>query len=164
MNLSIIAAIGKNRELGYQNKLLWHIPADLKRFKTITSGHTVIMGRTTFESIGSKPLSNRRNIVLTRQKNFNATDVNIVNTIPSMLRLIDPFEETFILGGAEVYEQLLPYTSKMYLTLVHKDYTADTFFPDFDRNSWKTIERSDITGDEKAAVGYSFVTLVRLNQ
>jgi dihydrofolate reductase len=164
MNLSIIAAIGQNRELGFKNKLLWHIPADLKRFKTITSGHTVIMGRRTFESIGKKPLSNRKNIILTQQKGFTGQDVLVADTITAALNFIDPAEETFILGGALVYEQFIPYTNKMYLTIIQQAYRADAFFPDFERNSWEITEQIDVDNDERAGVNYSFMTFVRLSQ
>jgi dihydrofolate reductase len=161
MNLSIIAAIGKNHELGYQNKLLWHIPADLKRFKTITSGHTVIMGMKTFESIGSKPLPNRRNIVLTH-RDLKSDTVIIANSIRQIFELIDNNEETFILGGALLYRQLLPMTRKMYLTHIEKEYSADTFFPAFDRNDWNVIENIRVSGDKKAGVDYSFITYLRI--
>jgi dihydrofolate reductase len=164
MNLSIIAAIGQNNELGYRNGLLWHIPADLKRFKTITSGHTVIMGRRTFESIGNKPLSNRRNIILTRQKEVPGSEVMLADSVPAIIRMINPNEETFVLGGGMVYELFLPYCNKLYLTVVHQNYPADTFFPDFDKSSWEISERIDIDDDEKAKVRYSFVTYIRLSQ
>ena len=161
MNFSIIAAIGRNYELGYQNKLLWYIPADLKRFKNITSGHTVLMGMNTFKSIGSKPLPNRRNIILTHRK-IKSDAVIVANSIPQVFELIDKNEETFILGGAMLYKQFLPMTRKMYLTHIEKEYVADTFFPAFDRNDWNVIENIRISDDAKAGVDYSFITYARI--
>jgi dihydrofolate reductase len=161
MNISIIAAIGKNRELGYQNNLLWHISADFKRFKSITLGHTVIMGLRTFESMGSRPLANRRNIILSDQPLQPAPDIILAGSIPEVLNMIDANEESFIIGGATLYTQFLPLANKMYLTRVHKEYTADTYFPEFDGKEWKVIEQKDLTGDEAAGVDYTFITLIR---
>lgn len=136
--ISIIAAIGKNRELGKDNKLLWHIPEDAKRFKDLTSGHVVIMGRKTYESLPEKfrPLPNRINIVVTRNPTF--TKINqliVVGSIEEAIRLAQdkmPSKEIFIIGGASIYEQGIKYSDKLYLTLVEKEYPdADTFFPDY---------------------------------
>ncbi len=149
--VSIIAAIGKNRELGKDNKLLWHISADLKRFKELTTGHPVIMGRKTFDSIG-KPLPNRLNIILTHDKeafgmkysNYiqqsegdSKTRLVVVSSIDEALKhasrylIHAPRCEVFVIGGARVYEQFLPVADKLYLTLVDGEYEADTFFPDY---------------------------------
>jgi len=160
-NISIIAAIGMNNELGRNNKLLWHISGDLKRFKKITTGFTVIMGRITFHSINNKPLPNRRNIILTRDKGLHFPNVEIVHSVDEALELVKSESEVFILGGAAVYEQFLPFTDKMYLTKVHREYTADAFFPVYDESGWHVIERKEIVGDEQAGVDYSFVTLKR---
>ncbi len=144
--ISIIAAIGKNRELGKNNKLLWHIPEDFKRFKTLTSDHIVIMGRKTFESIG-KPLPNRTNIVITRNKNvveqfiapkidgvINHTTTIFYHSLEEALRFAQGKEskEIFIIGGGEIYKQGIKYADKLYLTLVNQEYPeADAFFPDY---------------------------------
>ncbi|MBN2523470.1 MAG: dihydrofolate reductase [Bacteroidales bacterium] len=160
-NISIIAAIGKNNELGKGNQLLWHIPGDMKRFKRITSGHMVIMGRKTFHSINNKPLSNRRNIVLTRDTSLYFPNVGIVHSVDEALELVKSESEVFILGGATVYEQFLPFTHRMYLTRVHRGYNADAFFPVYDESNWYVIERKDIVDDKQAGVDYSFVTLKR---
>jgi dihydrofolate reductase len=162
MKLSIIAALGDNYELGFENKLLWHISADLKRFRKITFGHTVIMGRVTFNSIGNKPLSNRRNIIMTRARDRIWAGVEYAASVREAICLIDPEEEVFILGGAAIYEQFLPLVTRMYLTLVHRKYRADTFFPKYDPTEWETIEKIDITGDIQAGVDYSFLTLSRI--
>jgi dihydrofolate reductase len=160
--ISIIAAIGKNYELGKNNDLLWHISADLKRFKKITSGHPVIMGRKTFDSINNKPLPNRRNIIITHSVGYSLPGVEIVHSVTEALKKIGDDEEVFILGGATIYEQLLPVSDKMYLTLVDKEYEADTFFPRFDPDQWKTLENISITDDKQAGVKYSFITLQRI--
>ncbi len=133
MKISLIAAIGQNRELGKDNKLLWHIPADLGRFKKITLGHPVIMGRKTFESIGS-PLPNRLNIVVTRNPNFSAP--NQVVVCYSLKQALQKAAETktdevFIIGGASIYQQAIKKADKLYLTVVEGNFTADTFFPDY---------------------------------
>lgn len=141
--ISIIAAIGKNRELGKNNKLLWHIPEDFKRFKTLTSGHIVIMGRKTFESIG-KPLPNRMNIVVTRNQSWTPFMVNplgcrVCNSMEEAIKKGAAFakasasqREIFIIGGGEIYKQGIKYADKLYLTLVNKEYPdADAFFPDY---------------------------------
>jgi dihydrofolate reductase len=161
MNISIIAAIGKNRELGFQNRLQWHIPADLKRLKNITTGHTVIMGRRTFESIGNRPLPNRQNIIITHQSDFQASNYRVAHSVSEVLQMTDTSEEVFIMGGARIYEQFLPYTQKMYLTRIHYNYIADTFFPEFNEDDWEIIELKDIKGDKRAGVDYSFITLRR---
>jgi len=158
-NISIIAAIGKNNELGRNNELLWHIPEDMKRFKRITSGHAVIMGRKTFHSINNKPLLNRRNIVLTKDTSLYFPNIEMVHSVDEALELVKLESEVFILGGAAVYEQFLPFTHKMYLTKVHREYDADAFFPVYDESDWHVIERKDIVGDEQSGVDYSFVTL-----
>jgi dihydrofolate reductase len=161
MNISMIAAIGKNRELGYRNELLWHISADFKRFKSITTGHTVVMGLRTYESIGSRPLPNRRNIILTDRPLETEPIVLQAGSVDEVLKMIDPEGETFIMGGASVYKQFLPLSQKLYLTLVHKEYLADTWFPEIEMDDWEVIEQTKVTGDEKAGVDYTYLTLRR---
>lgn len=132
MNIIAIAAIGKNRELGTKNRLSWRIPDDFKRVKEITMGHPLIMGRKTFESIG-RPLPGRTNIVITRDTNYVAKGCLVVNSLEEALKKAREIEEeVFIFGGAEIYEQAMPYTNKLYLTLINdKDSEADAFFPDY---------------------------------
>jgi dihydrofolate reductase len=160
--LIIIAAIGRNRELGKDNDLLWHIAADLKRFKELTSGHTVIMGRRTFNSIRNKPLANRKNIVITRQKNFPGNGALVVSSPEEALEHTREDEEVFVLGGATIYAQFLSRTSKMYLTQVDAVYHADVYFPEFDEKEWQVIERTNITNDKQAGVNYSFINYRRI--
>jgi len=161
MILSIIAAIGKKNELGYNNDLLWHIPADLKRFKEITTGHPVIMGRRTFNSINNKALPNRRNIVISTKEKLDFKGIEHARSIEEAIKFVNGENEVFILGGATIYEQFLPFTDKMYLTFVHRTYNADTFFPDYKSDEWIESERIDVRDDSKAGVDYSFVLLNR---
>ncbi len=156
MILSAIAALGQNREIGFQNQLLWHIAADMKWFRQHTSGHTVIMGRLTFESINSKPLPKRRNIVISSNPASLHPDVEMVASVEEALARVQNEEEVFVLGGARVYQQMLPLCQRMYLTHVHRAYTADAYFPVFSSNEWRETERTDINDDPQAGVAYSF--------
>lgn len=130
--ISIIAAIGKNRELGKGNRLLWNIPEDMLHFKTLTTGHPVIMGRKTFESIG-KPLPNRTNIVVTKNKNFKPEGVIVTHSLEQAISIGESRDshEIFIIGGGEIYNQALRLADKLYLTVVDGKFDADTFFPDY---------------------------------
>ena len=130
--ISIIAAIGENRELGRDNKLLWRIPEDLKRFRVLTEGHPIIMGRKTFESIG-RPLPKRTNIIITRQADYKAEGCIVVGSVEAAIAKAKEFDEQeiFIIGGGEIYKQALPMVDKLYLTVVKGSFHADVFFPDY---------------------------------
>ncbi len=160
MIVSIVVAIAQNNAIGKNNKLLWHLPADLKHFKQITSGHTIIMGRKTYDSIG-RPLPNRRNIVITRNTGLAIEGAEVVTTLDDALALCDNDEEVFIVGGAQIYEQALAKTDRIHLTTVHQNYDADTFFPEIDKQVWKVINSEDHAPDEKNVVAYTFSTLER---
>lgn len=136
---TIIAAIGKNRELGRDNKLLWSLKGDLKFFKEKTTNHTIIMGRKTFESLG-RLLPNRKHVVISSSNDF-PEEVNVYNNIESLLsHYKDSSEELFIIGGAKIYSEFIDYATKMYLTLVDGEFDADVYFPMFDENDWtKTV-------------------------
>jgi len=135
--ISLIAAIGKNNELGANNSLLWHLPADMARFRDTTRGHTVIMGRKTFESIG-KALPNRRNIVITRNQDYKFENIEIANTLTEALDMVDRNEEVFVIGGAEIYKESIDTADKLYITHVDAEFKdADTFFPAIDSEKWK---------------------------
>ena len=163
VKISIIAATSShNNAIGNGGELLWQIPEDLRRFKKLTIGHPVIMGRKTFDSINNKPLSGRRNIIITHAVDYSYQDVDIVHSVDEALEKIGSDEEVFILGGATIYEQFLPITDFMYLTLVDEEYEADTFFPRFDQQQWKPIESISITNDEQTGINYSFITLQRI--
>lgn len=159
--LSIIVAVSENNAIGKDNQLLWHLPADLRHFKSITSGHTIIMGRKTYQSIG-KPLPNRRNIVISRKANLQIPGVEVVGTINDALALCNTEQEVFIIGGAEIYRQTLPYTHKIYLTRVHRYFDGDTFFPELSTAEWQEVEKIDYLPDEKNTLPYSFSTLERI--
>lgn len=160
---TIIAAVAKNNAIGKDNKLLWHLPEDLKRFKKITTGHTIIMGRKTFESL-PKVLPDRHHIVITRNKSFKVEDnrVTVVNSIEDLLDLLKKNEEYFVIGGAEVYKQLLPYVEKIYLTSIDKGFNADAFFPDIDYKAWSIVEKTEYQKNGKNLLPYRFITLKRI--
>lgn len=160
-SLSIAVAIGENSAIGKNNQLLWHMPADLKFFKQTTSGHTVIMGRKTFDSVG-KPLPNRRNIVITRDSQLKIDGVEVVNSLDEAITASQNEEKSvFIVGGAEIYKQALPKTEILYLTTIHHTFDADTFFPEFDRNEWNLVSSEAHQADEKNKYDYTFEVLKR---
>ncbi|KAI3350184.1 dihydrofolate reductase [Clostridium botulinum] len=163
--LSIIVAIAKNNVIGNDNKLIWHISEDLKRFKEITSGKTIVMGRKTFESLPGV-LPNRKHIILTRDKNFkvNSECVEIIYDFDELLsKYKNSDTEVFIIGGGEIYKQLLPHTNKLYLTKINKDFDGDTYFPQINYDDFKVDYKSDIIIDEKSKLEYNFINLSRLS-
>ncbi|EES47751.1 dihydrofolate reductase [Clostridium botulinum] len=163
--LSIIVAIAKNNVIGNDNKLIWHISEDLKRFKEITSGKTIVMGRKTFESLPGV-LPNRKHIILTRDKNFKVNS-ECVEIIYDFDELVSKYKnsntEVFIIGGGEIYKQLLPHTNKLYLTKINKDFDGDTYFPQINYDDFKVDYKSDIIIDEKSKLEYNFINLSRLS-
>ncbi len=156
-NITIIAAIGKNNELGFKNKLIWNIKEDLKRFKKLTIGHSIIMGRKTFESI-SKSLPGRLNIVLTKNKKFKAENVSIASNIFEALELTKDDNQPFIIGGSEIYSLFLDMTETIELTRVHDNFKADTFFPDLNFNDWDKISEKKYYSDNLDNLSFSFIT------
>ncbi|MFK5958001.1 MAG: dihydrofolate reductase [Lutibacter sp.] len=159
--ITIIAAIAENNALGKDNQLIWHLPADLKRFKKVTSNHKVIMGRKTYESLG-KPLPNRTNIIITRNTNFKAEGCVIVNSLQEAIEASKEDENPFILGGAEIYKQAIEIADKLDLTFVHHLFEADAFFPKIDTTIWKEISRENFKADDKNKYDYSFVSFKRI--
>ena len=157
VNINIIAAIAENGAIGLKGKLLYWLPADLKRFKALTTGHTIIMGRKTFESLPKGALPNRRNIVLSRSKK----DFPGAETFPSLNKALASCsndEETYIIGGASVYAEALPIADRLCLTEVHDTPAeADAFFPTFDRNEWEVVFREEHQSDEKHSQSFNFV-------
>ncbi|WP_316810829.1 dihydrofolate reductase [Pedobacter heparinus] len=160
MTVSIVVAIAENNAIGKNNELLWYLPTDLKHFKQLTSGRTIIMGRKTFDSIG-KPLPNRRNIVITRSAGMEIPGTEVVNTLDQALALCIAEEEVFIVGGAEIYRQAIDKTDKIYLTRVHAQYAADAFFPEIDQKNWDEVDTEPHQPDEKNNLAYTFSTLLR---
>lgn len=155
MKLSIIVAVARNNIIGRDNKLVWHLPADMKFFKNTTMGHTLIMGRKTFESFG-KPLPGRTSIVITRQAGWQYEGVSVAHSLDDAIALAPKNEEVFVIGGAEIYRQALPYCYKIYLTLVHHDFEGDTSFPEVDFSEWELMSDVKHPADEKNAFDYSF--------
>lgn len=150
--------------IGKDNALPWHLPADLKFFKMMTTNHTVVMGRKTFESIG-KPLPNRRNIVLTRDVNWNNPyGVETFSSIEELLEQLDPAEKTFIIGGANLYEQALPYVEEMLITQVHHRFEGDTYFPAFNKAAWMINVLDRCASDEKNEYAQTYLQFIRNNR
>ena len=161
--ISIIVAIAQNRAIGYKGDLIYHLSADLKRFKALTTGHTVLMGRKTFESLPKGALPNRRNIVLTHQQGVSFPGTEVYPSLAEALEHCTPDERVFIIGGAQIYAQALELADELEITLVHDTPAeADTFFPDYICNGrWKLISQEDHDPDEKNPFPYSFLTYRR---
>jgi dihydrofolate reductase len=153
--LTFIVAIAENNVIGKDNKLIWHLPADLKFFKQTTLGHPIVMGRKTFDSIG-KPLPGRRNIVLTRNRDFQHNGVEVYYSPEELMNHLSDKEEVFVIGGAEVFRLLYPYTQKMVITRVHQSFEGDIFFPEFDMTGWKKTWSEKHSSDEKNPFDYTF--------
>ena len=158
----LIAAASKNNALGKDNDLLWHLPDDFKRFKKLTSGHKIIMGRKTFQSL-PKPLPNRTHIIITRDRDYTVDfdDCIVVHSIEAALKLVEDDEISFVIGGGEIYRQSEKYATKIELTRVHRAFEADTFFPEIDLNDWKLIEEEYHPRDEKHKYDFTFLTYTR---
>jgi len=156
--LSIIVAIAQNNAIGKDNDLLWHISEDLKRFKRTTLNHTVVMGLNTFYSLPVRPFPNRRNIVIVDDKTVKIEGCEMAYSIEEAVDLCDENRENFICGGASIYRQFLPLADKLYLTVVYKDFEADTFFPEINYNDWKLIEESERMLDEKTQLAFAYFT------
>ncbi len=155
-NFSIICALANDNVIGNDNKLLWHISEDLKRFKRLTTGKTIIMGRKTFDSLPFKPLPKRRNIVITRDKNFSHEGCEVVHSFDQAIAAADADKENFVCGGGEIYEYFISIANKMYLTNVEASYVGDTRFPDVDFTTWKVVEKKRHEATETCPA-YSFV-------
>lgn len=159
-NISIIVAIAENFAIGKNNDLLFHLPNDLKRFKQITIGKPVIMGRNTLLSLPNGPLKNRRNIVISDIHGDNFEGCEMTSSIEGAVELVRNEEEAFIIGGGMVYRQFYPLAGKLYLTLVHQPFDADVYFPDIQYGEWQETFREDLF-DEKNNFNYSYINLVR---
>ncbi len=152
--ISIIVACSKNNVIGNDNKLIWHLPNDLKRFKRLTNGNPILMGRKTFESIG-RPLPNRINIILTRDKNFKADGCIVYNNIEEALEIFHT--NLWVIGGSEIYNQFLPHANSIEMTLIDKEFEGDSYFPELDK-SWNIVNAEQHTNDE---FSYSFISMIR---
>jgi dihydrofolate reductase len=162
MIVSIVVAISENNAIGKNNQLLWHLPEDLKFFKRVTSGHSIIMGRKTYESIG-RPLPNRRNIVISRQ-NLVIEGCEVVPSLDKALEITAAEEEVFIVGGGQIYVESLERCDRLYLTRVHTHIEdADTFFPTINPENWKILSEEHHTADEKHLYDYTFLVMERVS-
>lgn len=157
----MIAAVAENNALGKENQLVWHLPNDFKRFKSLTTGHHIIMGRKTFESF-PKPLPNRTHIVITRNKNYNPEGCIVVDSIEKAIAICPENETSFIIGGGEIYNLGLPFADKLEITKVHHSFEADAFFPEINLDEWKEIQAEVNAIDEKHQYAYTYQTFVRV--
>ena len=160
MIISIIAALDNKNIIGKKNGLPWYLPADLKHFKEITTGKPVIMGKTTYNSIG-KPLPGRTNIILSGDKNLEVQGAKVAHSIEEALKAAGNAAEVMVIGGASIYKQFLPLANKMYLTKVYNDFEGDVYFPELNLDEWQEIERQDFKANGKNAYDYSFLTFHR---
>ncbi|MFT4575259.1 MAG: dihydrofolate reductase [Polaribacter sp.] len=157
--ITIIAAIANNNALGKDNDLIWYLPADLKRFKKVTTGHHILMGRNTYESIG-KPLPNRTTVIITRNSNYKAEGCIVVNSIEKAIEVAKEDEHVFVIGGAQIYKQAMEadLVDQLDITLVHQNFEADVFFPEIKTAIWKEASRENFEADEKNTYNYSFIS------
>jgi dihydrofolate reductase len=165
MVVSLIWAMADNRVIGIENRLPWKLPADMKWFRQNTLGKPIIMGRLTFESFGARPLPGRRNIIISRDPDYGKglpeNDIEVYTSIEAAINATREVEEVMIIGGMSLYEQALPLSSRLYMTLVHADINGDAWFPEFDISEWQEVERSDFDADANNPFPYSFVVLER---
>lgn len=161
MDISIVVAMSSNAVIGRNGGLPWHLSADLKHFKSITMGRPIVMGRITHESIG-RPLPGRENIILTRDDNYKAEGCTIINDLNDITSRFSEVEEIMIVGGSQLYAEILPLAKKLFITEVHAELEGDTYFPEFDRRQWREIERQAFKADEKNDFDYSFVVLNKI--
>lgn len=163
MDISFVVAVSENNVIGKDNKLIWHLPADMKFFKEITTGHCIITGRKNYESIPDKfrPLPDRINIVITRQKDYKAPGAIVVGSVEEAISKAKELCDTeiFIIGGAEIFKQSFPYVNKIYLTKIYHHFEGDVFFPEFDLKDWKETERIQGIVDERNKYRHDFITL-----
>ncbi len=159
--LSIIVAAAENNAIGKDNQLLWHLPNDLNFFKRTTTGHSLIMGRKTLESFG-RPLPNRRNIIITRQSDYQCNGAEVVHSLEEALALCQGEQIVFIGGGSEIYRQALPLVDQVLLTRVHAVLEGDSFFPELDMNEWQLVSSEPHPADERHAYAYTFMVYERV--
>ena len=163
-NISIIVAIAQNNAIGKDNDLIWHISDDLKRFKALTSGHTVIMGRNTWNSLPRRPLPKRRTIVLTHDDTFAEEGAEVAHSLQQVLEMVRDEEEAFIMGGAAVYRQFLPFVNHIYVTWVWQDFDADVYFPVIDMSVFAKVSESEVFVDAESGLRFSYADYQRRPQ
>lgn len=158
--ITVIAAVAENNALGKENQLLWHLPDDFKRFKAITSGHYIIMGRKTFESF-PKPLPNRTHVIISRQPNYQPEGCIVVNSLEKAIEACPKTEEVFIIGGGEIYRQSIEVANKLDLTKVHASFEGDTYFPEINLTQWKLVFEEFHPKDERHDYAFTFQTYLK---
>ncbi len=161
--LSIIVAFASNNAIGKDNDLLWHISDDLKRFKSLTQGHTVIMGRNTWNSLPRRPLPKRRNIILTHNTDFFADGAEVAHSVSQALQMVANEEEAFVMGGAAIYQQFLPLTQRLYVTHVHDTFHADVFFPEIDMKLFRLCQSTIPVRDETSGLTFHYADYERID-
>lgn len=161
--ISIIVAIAKNGVIGNNNTLPWHLPADLKYFRNTTMGHTIVMGRRNFEDIG-RALPGRKNVVLTRSNTFSAENSEIAHSVDEVMEMVDKNDETFIIGGAEVYQLFLPFADKLYITHVDIDVEGNITFPEYENGEWELESEESVLATEDNTLPFRFCVYRRRNQ
>ncbi len=161
MKISLIVAAATNNVIGRDGGLPWHLSEDLKRFKRLTSGKPIIMGRLTYESIG-KPLQGRRNIVVSSREDLEIDGCEVVATLDDALKLTAGAEEVMVIGGGKIYEQMLPMADRIHLTRVHASVDGDTYIPEISEDEWKVVDEENFPADESGQYGFSFITLDRI--
>ena len=161
--LTMIAAAAENNALGKDNDLIWHISDDLKRFKRLTTGHAIIMGRKTFESM-PKALPNRTNIVLTKRKDYQAQGAEVVHTVEDALELVKEDVQPFIIGGGQIYSLFMPLCDRIELTRVHHEFEADVYFPDIDLNEFEVIAKEYVSKTEEQPYNYTYLTYQKIKK
>lgn len=160
MKLSLIVAMASNRTIGINNQIPWHLSADLKKFKKITMGHPIIMGRKTFESIG-RPLPGRKNIVISRDPHYQQQGCMVFDNLDSALQSCTTSDEVFVIGGATLYESTLERADNLYITKIQQEFKGDTWFPEIKPEQWREVSREDINDDNSVNFNYSFIIYER---
>jgi len=162
MKISLIVAMATNRAIGLDNQMPWHLSADLKKFKAITMGSPILMGRKTFESIG-RPLPGRDNIIISRNPGYQQAGCSVFNNVDDAINACQQYEEVFVIGGATFYQVMIDKADTLYLTQINQSFEADTFFPAIDPLQWQEVAREDINDDPSVDFCYSFLTLERIS-
>jgi len=164
MEIAIVAAIDLENGIGKDNKLLCHLPADLRNFKQITTGHCIVMGRKTFESLPNGSLPDRKNVIITNNKQFQAEGCTIFHSVEDAIEGLKSEEKVFVIGGGQIYRQFINKANLLYITLVKQIFSADTFFPGIDAQTWNIQSKTDFTSDAKNTYDYSFIIYKRKTQ
>ncbi|MDR4888608.1 dihydrofolate reductase [Fredinandcohnia sp. QZ13] len=162
--ISLLLAMDKNQLIGKDNDLPWRLPADLAYFKRVTMGHPIIMGRKTYDSIG-RPLPGRENIIVTRDTSYKAEGCKVIHSIDEIVKMSEETEqELFVIGGAEIFKEILPYSDRLYITEIDEEFEGDTYFPAFDKAEWQVISKEKGIKDEKNPYEYTFLVYEKIPQ